>query len=126
MKQIIVVEDDAGILEIFDILFKENYRVTSLEHGDVILTGLNAIPDLFIVDYRLPGYNGLELCKYIKNHTQFNQVPVLITSATADIARAAMDAGADEFINKPFSIDYIRDRVDFYASRTTPVIEESL
>lgn len=62
MKHIIVVEDDTGIREIFDIIFSE-------------------------------------------------------------IARAAMAAGADEFINKPFNIDHIRNRVDFYAGRAVPVGE---
>lgn len=88
-----------------------------MENGNAILAGLSHTPDLFIVDYRLPGYSGVELCKYIKNHTKFSQVPVLMISATADVEGAAIAAGADEFINKPFNIDYIRDRVAFYTGR---------
>lgn len=126
MKHIVLIEDDTGIREIFDILLQENYRVTGLENGSAILAGLSNIPDLFIIDYRLPGYSGVELCNYIKNHDLLSQVPVLLISATADIARAALAAGADEFINKPFSIDHIRDRVDFYTGRSTLVSEGSL
>lgn len=124
MKHIVLIEDDTGIREIFDILLQENYRVTGWENGSAILAGLSFVPDLFIIDYRLPGYSGVELCRYIKNHTQLRHVPVLMTSATADIVRAAVAAGADEFINKPFNIDHIRDRVDFYTGRSTWVSKE--
>ncbi|MCH5687952.1 response regulator [Niabella sp. W65] len=103
--------------EVFDIIFGRNYQITSLENGDAIIAGLNYIPDLFVIDHRLPGYSGVELCAYIKGHALLNQVPVLMISATIDIAEAAMAAGADEFINKPFNIDHIRDRVDFYTGR---------
>ncbi|HTG56882.1 MAG TPA: response regulator [Niabella sp.] len=123
MKHIVLIEDDTGIREIFDILLQENYKVTNFENGNAIFAGLRVIPHLFIVDYRLPGYSGVELCKYIRNNTQLRNVPVLMTSATSDIAGAALAAGADEFINKPFSIDHIRDRVDFYTGRAVPVGE---
>lgn len=124
MKHIIVIEDDAGIREIFDIIFSDSYRVSGLENGDAILAGISNPPDLFIIDYRLPGYSGLDLCAYIKSNALFSHVPVLVISATADIARAAIAAGADEFVDKPFNVDHIRDRVDFYTGRSTLVSKE--
>ncbi|ULT42175.1 hypothetical protein KRR40_00465 [Niabella defluvii] len=54
--------------EVFDIIFGRNYQITSLENGDAIIAGLNYIPDLFVIDHRLPGYSGVELCAYIKGH----------------------------------------------------------
>jgi DNA-binding response OmpR family regulator len=114
MKHIILIEDDTAILEIFDIIFGNDYCVSGLENGDAIVAGVSCPPDLFIIDYRLPGYNGVDLCAHIKSNALFNHVPVLVISATADIARAAIAAGADEFIDKPFNIDHIRDRVHFY------------
>lgn len=118
MKQIMIIEDDAAILEIFDIILNDKYLVTGFRNGNAVMFGAVDVPDLFIIDQRLPGYSGVEVCAYIKANGLLGQVPVLMTSAMAGVAKIARAAGADEFICKPFGIDEVRNLVDFYMDKT--------
>lgn len=111
--KILLVEDDAFISDgLGEILTKENYAVLK---ADSVLNAEKHIQnskfDLFILDVMLPDGNGYDLCRYIRN---FNKsVPILFLTACDDemqIVRG-LDAGADDYVTKPFKLLELLSRV---------------
>ncbi len=61
-------------------------------------------PICFLLDKQLSGHDGLNVCKFLKNQPSTKNIPVIIVSATPGISKLAFEAGADDFIEKPFQI----------------------
>ena len=105
MKQIIIADDDPGIRDVFDILFKRHgYNATIYANAELLMHNDFELPDLFIIDKQLSGVDGLELCRFLKAQESTRDIPVIIISASPFISTLAMDAGADEFLEKPFRV----------------------
>lgn len=105
MKRIIVTDDDEGIRDIFKMIFERaGYNVQVFDEASAILENNFTVPDLFLLDRQLSGYDGLEICKFLKNQNATKNVPVIIVSASSEIHELARKAGADDFIEKPFQI----------------------
>lgn len=110
MKNIILVEDDEPIRDIFRIVFKgSDYRIEEYQDGEEVMNNEIDVPDLFILDRNLSGTDGLNICRYIKSSNKLKNVPVIMLSANPDIAKLAKEAGADAAISKPFSLKKLRD-----------------
>ena len=106
-KPVILVVDDEStnryLLEY--VLMENNYQIVQAENG---ITGLDMvkkmIPDLILLDIRMPKMNGYEVCKELQKNTLTNHIPIIfITSAsnTEDIVKG-LNAGAVDYIKKPF------------------------
>ncbi|SEL35251.1 response regulator [Parapedobacter koreensis] len=81
MKHIVVVEDDPGILEPMTIMLQNaGYQVTCFFDGSAILTDDFDLPDMFILDKQLPGIDGLDLCRHLKNQEQTKNIPIILLS----------------------------------------------
>lgn len=112
MKHVIFVEDDESIQDIASIIFnKENYRITIFSSGEDLFKVPMIAPDIFILDKQLPGMDGLDICRRLKMLHETKNTPVVMLSANPDIRILAQQAGADESIEKPFSIDSLRNLV---------------
>ena len=61
------------------------------------------LPDLFIIDKQLSGVNGLDVCMYLKKQPQTKHIPIIMVSASPSIGKLAISAGADAFMEKPFT-----------------------
>ena len=115
MKVIVVIDDEEDILELLD------YNL-SLNGFNVILkpdgpSGLDAIrkhkPDLIILDLMLPGLNGLDICRIIKNDCELSHIPIVMLTVKGeekDII-TGFELGADDYITKPFSIHVLIARI---------------
>ncbi|MEX6689774.1 response regulator [Danxiaibacter flavus] len=115
MKKIIIIEDDPAIQDAASLIFKKtDYDVTIYRDGNDILSGLFDVPDIFIIDKQLPGVDGLEICKYLKRHEPTKNIPVIIMSASPSIDKTSRSAGADDFMEKPYSIKHLRGLVEKY------------
>ncbi|MEM7358527.1 MAG: response regulator [Pseudomonadota bacterium] len=103
-KEIVVVEDEAKIAELLkDYLSAADYDVTILDEGTRATDTIrNQQPDCVILDLMLPGKDGLQICKEVR---QFSDVPiVMITARVDEIDRLlGLELGADDYICKPFS-----------------------
>lgn len=111
-ERILVIEDEARIAQFIERgLIYEGYRVNVARDGK---TGLGIArdtpPDLVILDWMLPGLDGLEVCKRLR---AASDVPILMLTAKDDIQDrvTGLDAGADDYLVKPFSVDELMARI---------------
>jgi two-component system, OmpR family, alkaline phosphatase synthesis response regulator PhoP len=106
-EKILVVDDEEDILELVRYnLAKEGYRVTCVFSGEDALrrTREDAF-DLVLLDLMLPGLDGLDICRQLKNGASTKQIPVVMITAKDDDADivAGLELGAEDYITKPFS-----------------------
>jgi len=112
MKRIIIVDDDPGIQHAFTLIFDPlQYEVTIYTNGNPILNDQYAKPDLFILDKQLSGVDGLDICRYLKSQPSTRHIPVIVLSASPHIFSQAKLAGADGALEKPFSVNALRNMV---------------
>ena len=114
MKKILVVDDDKDILNVVQqILVSHGFDVkthsTGLNVPDIVM---HYHPNLILLDIRLPGKLGTEVCKELKQiHTN---LPILLFSAHADQGEAFAICDADGFIQKPFDIKNLIDTINLH------------
>jgi len=114
-QTIILVEDDPGIQDALSLAFtNSSCKVIVYPDAHEILNGNFHPPVLFIIDKQLPGVDGLELCKHLKQNEQTRHIPVIIVSASPRMEKQSMMAGANEFVEKPFKLTDLREIVSRY------------
>ena len=118
--RILVVEDEARLVRLIRaVLESQGYRVTVVPTGERALAQVALeMPDLVLLDLRLPGgMDGFEICRRIR---EFSMVPVVMLTASAreEEKLAGFDAGADDYITKPFSSRELLARVQAVLRRT--------
>ncbi|TVQ37287.1 MAG: DNA-binding response regulator [Spirochaetaceae bacterium] len=106
-ERVLVVDDERDILELIAYnLRKEGYTVDAVQSGEQALRSIhNDPPDAVILDLLLPGLDGIEVCRRIKQDKRFKQIPILMLTARtedSDIV-TGLEVGADDYITKPFS-----------------------
>jgi CheY-like chemotaxis protein len=112
MKKIIMVDDDADILDVFKIVFERaGYDITIFDKPDALFNNQFDEPDIFIIDKQLSGADGLEVCRFLKRRQPKKDTPVIIFSATPRMSTLAQEAGADDFLEKPFKTKALLDMV---------------
>ncbi len=113
-KRILVLDDNQDILDIVhETLTYEGFDVKSTSRSNAVMPLVEEFkPDLVILDYRVAGLNGGELCKQIKSHPDFKNVPVIIFSAYINHNDELFDYGCDAIINKPFDLSELVDKVN--------------
>jgi two-component system, OmpR family, alkaline phosphatase synthesis response regulator PhoP len=112
---ILVVEDEADIQELLEYtLGKDGYRVDVTDRGEEALDLVHEHrPSLVVLDLMLPGLDGLEVCRRLKRADKTSEIPVIILTAKGeeeDVV-AGFEAGADDYITKPFSPKVLSARV---------------
>ena len=102
---ILVVEDDATVRNLITTTLKaHDYRYLSAPNGEAaILSATTQQPDIVLLDLGLPDLDGVEIIKRIRS---WSQMPIIVISARSEDADkiAALDAGADDYLTKPFSV----------------------
>jgi len=111
-EHILVIEDDERILQFLHRgLTYEGYRVDTAEDGSGgLLIARETPPDLVILDWMLPGMDGLEVCRRLR---AASDVPILMLTAKDTVADrvGGLDAGADDYLIKPFDFDELLARI---------------
>ncbi|MGE5596760.1 MAG: response regulator transcription factor [Hyphomicrobiales bacterium] len=118
MSQILVIEDEAPIIEFLGrgLSFK-GYHVTLARTGeDGLATMDERPPHLILLDLMLPGMDGLDVCRTVRSRTR---APIIVLTArdSTDSKVAALDAGADDYVVKPFSFAEILARIRAHLRR---------
>jgi two-component system KDP operon response regulator KdpE len=109
---ILIVEDDKPIRNLISLtLESQQYRQIAVETGSAaVLASLSQKPDIMILDLGLPDLDGVEI---IKKTRAWSQMPIIVVSSRSDDADKieALDAGADDYLTKPFSVDELLARI---------------
>ncbi|MBD2122541.1 response regulator transcription factor [Trichocoleus sp. FACHB-262] len=125
---ILVVEDEVKLARFIELeLSYEGYQVSLAHDGFVgLTTARDAKPDLIILDWMLPGLSGLEVCRRLR--TTGDKVPVVLLTAKDEVSDrvAGLDAGADDYVVKPFSIEELLARVRAHLRRVQETEPEVL
>ncbi len=115
-RRILVVDDDPQIVELFIDLLSNNPRLelkTAANGYDAGVLTEQFKPDLMILDYMLPDINGNKVCQTVRQNPAHKDTKILFVSGVVDPDGVSelMDAGADDFLKKPFDIDELMGRI---------------
>ena len=109
---VLAVDDEPHVLEALStILESRGYRVRTAPNGPMALDEIAAErPDVVLLDLAMPGIDGIEVCRRVR---AYSKVPILVLSALSEEARKvrALDAGADDYVTKPFGVQELLARV---------------
>ena len=129
-ETILVIEDEKNILELVKYNLEEaGYRVTIANRGD---SGLELArkekPSLIILDLMLPGIDGIEVCKILKQNYKTTPIPIIMLTAKGQEADkiVGLELGADDYMTKPFSPRELIARVKAVLRRTHEKPKEEL
>lgn len=110
---VLVVEDDQGVRESLVVVLQvQGYSVSGVERGeDALSTLADVTPDLVVLDINLPGIDGIETCRRLRASSFAG--PILMLTARHEIADrvTGLDAGADDYLAKPFALDELLARI---------------
>ena len=125
-RKILVIDDDPGVRDIFEIIFeKEGYCIEVKSDGHFLTNENYQLPDLFFIDKQLSGGNGLDLCRYLKSQSKTSQIPVIMISASPDIASLSKEARADDYLEKPFELAHLLELADYYLRKKQEALPRS-
>ncbi len=111
---LLLVEDNLDMRAYLRMHLDLHYEVREAEDGLAALTALaEAVPDVIITDVMMPHLNGLQLCQRIRAEARWRQIPVIMLSAKAAVDHRieGLEAGADDYLAKPFSVAELLARV---------------
>ncbi len=126
LKNILIVEDDQNIHEMLKkVLQKNHYNIKSAYSGTEALLVHGPDVDLIILDLMLPGKNGEDIIKELK---QIKNTPVIVTSAISDIDKKLdlFKLDADDYVTKPFNNDELLARINVHISKKNPITFETI
>ena len=119
--RLLLVEDDEFMQAILEEILSENYQIDIMPDGLSALAFLQSgsIPDLIISDLNTPNMNGLELIEQLKLSDFFHSLPIMILSGeeSSDKRIKCLDAGADDFVIKPFNPAELEARIKMVLRR---------
>ena len=129
-KRVLLVEDEAPIREMLKfVLVQSGYDTIEAEDYPIALEKLvEPYPDLILLDWMLPGGSGVQLAKHLKQHEYTRDIPIIMLTARGeeeDKVRG-LEAGADDYITKPFSPKELIARVKAVMRRVTPTSSEEV
>jgi len=118
LTTLLLVDDTPdNLLVLSDMLTDAGYRVLCAESGERALECAQlGQPDLVMVDVRMPGMDGFETCRRLKNLADMKETPILLTSAhvTSEVWRDALASGGSDVLLKPFTNLEVLTRVDLH------------
>ena len=124
MPSVLIVEDESAIAELIAVNLRHNgFRPTWAVDGASAQRDIDSsLPDLILLDWMLPGESGLVLAKRWRSNPKTQGIPIIMLTARGDEADrvAGLDAGADDYIAKPFSTKELLARVRAVLRRRTP------
>lgn len=116
-KKILVADDDPAILEVITLMLEDaGYEVANSVNGATVEKVRGVLPDLILLDIWMSGVDGRDICKHLKAQQKTKQIPIIMISANRDTEAIAIDAGANDFLAKPFDMYRLLAMVEKYVS----------
>jgi len=114
-KTIMIADNDPGIVDVLTLMLEDaGYEVETTDDGQTVKDIKEHLPDLILLDIWMAGFDGREICKYLKSQKLTKHIPLIMISANKDTEEIAKEAGADTFIAKPFEMNELLAMVDKY------------
>lgn len=130
MARVLIVEDEEPLALLLRYnLEAEGYAVETVSRGDEAEIRLReAVPDLLLLDWMLPGISGIELCRRLRARPQTDQLPIIMLTARGEETERirGLSTGADDYVVKPFSVPELIARVKAILRRAKPETVASL
>ncbi len=127
-RSILLIEDESPIRDMLRIVLEQaGYAVTEAEDYDVGLAKVvEPFPDLILLDWMLPGGSGVQLAKKLKEQEYARDIPIIMLTARGEEEDKirGLEAGADDYITKPFSPKELVARIKAVMRRVTPTSNE--
>jgi two-component system phosphate regulon response regulator PhoB len=124
LPRVLIVEDEPAIAELIAVNLRHNgFAPIWAEDGEAAQRELDAVlPDVILLDWMLPGQSGLALARKWRTDSRTKPVPILMLTARGDESDkiAGLDAGADDYITKPFSTQEMMARIRSVLRRRAP------
>ncbi len=120
-ERILIIDDDPDILDVLDLSLSEHYEVLKASNGkEGIQIAKNKPPGLVIVDYNMPVMDGARFCQEIKEDILLQHIPIIMLTGKKEVEDkvSGIDAGADDYIVKPFQPDELLARIRMILRRT--------
>jgi signal transduction histidine kinase/DNA-binding response OmpR family regulator/ligand-binding sensor domain-containing protein len=114
-ETILVVEDDSDLRRFIVTILEPYYNVLDAENGKQGYgIAVKAIPDFIVSDIMMPEMDGVELLQRIRTNTNTSHIPFILLTAKTDMESKldSLEYGADDYITKPFSVKYLKARID--------------
>ena len=115
--QIVVLDDSPAIVDSIELMMElEGLSISKFYKGTDMLDALNVKekPKVILMDMWLSGEDGRDICRHITADEYLKDIPVVIMSASRGLGQSALDAGANDFIAKPFDMEDIIERLRVY------------
>lgn len=112
---LLVVEDNADILEYISVSFSESFEVITAVNGEVgVVRAFDVLPDIIVSDVMMPVMDGITLCHKLKGDMRTSHIPIILLTAkdTMQDKEEGYQVGADSYLTKPFSASLLRSRID--------------
>lgn len=114
-KKILIVEDNADLLKVLQLLLKDHYEpIAAMKGTQAVDIAMTERPDLILLDIVLPDMNGLEIARLLRQHPETQSTPIL--AMTARVSRIEEEdcilSGCDDFIAKPFTFEQLLPRIE--------------
>lgn len=130
LANIVTVEDEKSLITLLKYnLEKEGYKVKNAETGQEALQLIKgALPDLVVLDWMLPDFSGIEVCKQIKRDKKLKTIPVLMLTAKSEAEDKIIgfENGVDDYLTKPFNNKELILRIKSLLKRSKPSLLEDL
>jgi two-component system, OmpR family, phosphate regulon response regulator PhoB len=127
---ILVVDDDPGIQELVAVNLTQAGHVVRLasDAESAFMMVRDALPDLLLVDWMLPGMSGIELTRLLRSETRTRDIPIIMLTARDDERDkiTGFETGADDYVVKPFSPRLLIARISAVLRRRSPLAGEQL
>jgi len=120
--KILTIDDDPDILDVLDLTLSDFYEVIQAPNGaEGLKMTQNKSPNLIICDYMMPVMNGKDFCKEVKKDILLQHIPVIMLTGKGEVKDmvGGIEAGADDYIVKPFDPDALLARIRMIMRRTT-------
>ena len=130
LANIVTVEDEKSLITLLKYnLEKEGYKVKNAETGQEALQLIKGtLPDLVVLDWMLPDFSGIEVCKQIKRDKKLKTIPVLMLTAKSEAEDKIIgfENGVDDYLTKPFNNKELILRIKSLLKRSKPSLLEDL
>ena len=114
VKKMLIVDDEMSNREMLEAIFVNDYQLMQVESGESALEVIpEFMPDIILLDVMMTGIDGYEVCKRIRDNHDYASMVVVMVSARAfeSDRQKGFDVGANDYINKPFRLVEIRQKI---------------